>query len=265
MSLQNNIKGFTLLELIGVMAVMAILSAVLVPSISDSIDHAYADAETINLDELAKSLIQNLKQNQQIPTATTSTWVNAIAAQSAFSTAQIEFNKKNYRRRIIFDPQFYTTSVTNFTGLTQDQGLASEPNSPRAIIISDLSQNVPTVTNSSTVFNDIWEQNSSATIQESKFIKIKRINFSPYFHRVILSNSNSNQPYYQLENGSTVAIPAENAGADGVLTRYITSSSQLNLFQDPFPAGNLTQTTIVNNDLSFRYELIGAQWGWVAQ
>lgn len=257
--------GFTLLELIGVMAVMAILAAVLVPNVADSIDRAYADAEQKNLQVMSESLVQYLKTNKKLPTSSTASWVVAIASQSGLSQVQIEFNQKNYRRRLLYDPRFFTNSDTNFTGLTQNQGLASAPVSPRAMIISDLSANVPNVANTTTAFNNIWEQTSSATLKESKSIKIQRINFAPYFHRVVLSNANSGQPFYSLEAGSKFSIPASSAGADGVLTRFIVSGSLLQLFVPPYPSGGLFTTTIISDDIAFRYQQLGVQWAWVKQ
>ncbi len=261
----NLITGFTLMELIGVMAVMAIMAGALAPSLFDSIDRAYADAEQQNLEALNNSLENYITEFKQIPTATPSSWVTALSAVSDFTQQEIEFNQKNFRRRFIFDPRFFTASDSNFNGFTQNQGLANAPVSPRIMLVSDLTRHVPTVANTSGVFNSIWDQTGTPALIEDQNLKISRINLSDKFHRVILGNQHTNQPFYQLESGAQTTIPAASGGLDGLLTRYVFSNTQLNLFVDPFPSGGRAQVATVHNDLSMRYQTDGFNWSWVKQ
>lgn len=254
--------AFTLMELIAVMAIISILAATLAPNLFDAIDRAHAEAEIDNLNSLTKSLELSVLDQKQIPTATTSSWVNAIAASSEFSLQDIEYNKKGFRRLLIFDPRFFTSSDSTFPGFIQDQGLTSDLVSPRAMLVSDLTQNVSSVTNSTSVFNDIWNQTNTPLLVESSNLKIKRINFSDKFHRIILNNQHTNLPYYQLESGTTISIPAASSGVDGSLIRYILKNTRLSLYDDPYPSGSLQQTIIVTSELSMRYQTDGSNWSW---
>jgi prepilin-type N-terminal cleavage/methylation domain-containing protein len=63
----NNGAGFTLIELIGVMAIIGILSAVLLPSLISRIEDANTTKEDANLEEIAKALVAGIKASGRIP------------------------------------------------------------------------------------------------------------------------------------------------------------------------------------------------------
>ena len=253
------------MELIGVMAVIAIMAGALAPNIFDSIDRAYADAESQNLQSLAGNLESYILENQRIPTAARSSWVPALASVSEYPEASIEFNQKNFRRRLIADPRFFTSSDSQFKGFVQNQGLTTAPVSPRIMLVSDMTRNVPKVANQFQVFDDIWNQSGTPVLVESDDLKIERINLTDIFHRLILSNQNTNQPYYQLESGKRTALPAANGSLDGSTTRFVLGGTRLNLFEEPYPSGSRAQSLIIQSALSLRYQTNGFSWNWGKQ
>ena len=251
------------MELIAVMAIMAILAGTLAPSIFDQVKRAKADAEEKNLIELINSLKLSIIDEKIIPTSTTSSWVNAIASASRFNREDIEYNSFGYRRRLVFDPIFFTNSNSVFPGLVQNQGLANAPVSPRLMLISDLTQNVSAISNTATVFNDIWEQNNGANQVESTELKIVRLNLTNSFHRIILTNENSQQPSFQLEAGSIVNLPAASGGIDGSVTRYVLDNTRISLRETSLIGVGAEQTVnIINNDWTSRYQTNGTSWYW---
>jgi prepilin-type N-terminal cleavage/methylation domain-containing protein len=254
--------AFTLLEMIAVMAIIAILAGALAPSVFDAINRAHAETEEANLEALAESLRRYVLEQKQIPNATTSNWVNAISTVSHFSLNDIEYNAKDFRRRLVFDPQFLTSPDNNFGGFSQNQGLTNAPVSPRAMLISNLTANAASVTNDSTIFNNIWNQTNSPAVVEGPNIKIQRINFADLFYRVILTNQHTNQAYYQLESGTNTAVPAASGGSDGSISRYVLKTTRLSLYSDPYPSGNLEQVHIIHSDWSSRYQTDGSNWSW---
>lgn len=256
-------KGFSLMELIGVMTVMAILAGTLAPNFADTINRANSEAEKINMNVLSDALRQYVIDQKRIPRANVNQWRPAIAGVTSIPEGEVEFNDKGYRRRLVFDPRFLTGADSNFPGVVQNQGLATPPVSPRAMLISDLTRNVPAVANNTATFNAIWNQTGTPAIVESDDVIIERLHFGDLFHRVILSNQNTAQPYFRLENGTNVAIPAAVSGVDGVITRYVLQNSQIALFQAPFPGGGLQQVMLVQKEYSRRYQTDGFNWNWV--
>lgn len=255
-------RGFTLMELIGVMAIIAIMAAVLAPSLTDGIDRAYAAAEQAHLETLMDSLEQHILVNKQIPRQTTAEWTAAVAGYADLASADVEFNDRGYRRRLYVDPQFFSSTESTFPGYTQNAGLASRPYSPRLMIVSDLTRNAPNPPGSAADFAAIWDQTGSATLIEGEKVKVARLNLSGRFHRLLLSNANGQQPFYSLEGGSATAVPAAVGGVDGTLTRYVLKSSRLSVFFSPFPAGGMNTSTLVDGDLSLRYTTDGSNWFW---
>ena len=255
--------GFTLIEMIGVMAVIAILAATITPNLIKNIVRARADQEAGNLKTLAKDLQLYIDENKAIPALSSSAWSTAIASVSSLPASKVLNNELGFRRGYFADPRFFSSTDTTFSGYSQGAGLGNAPVSPRIMLVSNLAANAPAAPATSAAFSAIWDQTSSASLLESENIKIERINLRSHFHRVILTNSNTNQPSYQLESASAQSLPAFSGGSDGLSTGYVLGSTRLGLFTDPFSGGNLAQVHLIESDGSYRYQLAGSDWVWV--
>lgn len=253
------------MELIGVLAVMAILAGMMAPSVFSGINEAYATAERGNLETLADDLERYISSSLSIPSRQPANWSSAIASMSGYREAQILDNARGYQRGIYFDPQFMTTAQVAFNGYTQTSGLSAQPNSPRLMIISDFGGNVPTLPADAAEFNAIWNQSSSARYLESDEVMIQRVHLGRYFHRIVLTNTNSNQPGYALENQAEAAIPSASGAISGVAERYLLEGTRLQLNADPFPVGTLLNTVLVTQAVGYSYIDNGTNWMWVAQ
>ena len=256
--------GFTLLELIGVMAVLAILSAALAPAIFQAIDDAYAAAEAGNLERLGDDLERYVRANGVIPSRNINNWTAALATVSALPVERIRNNQRGYRRLLYFDPQFFGAPDSNFGGYTQTAGLTAAPLSPRVMLISDMQRNVRNQPANTGNFNAIWNQDPGAAYIESDTVRIERLNLAPLFHRVMLVNGNTAQAAYQLGSASSAPVTASNGVTDGIVSRYVLDGTEIRLYDIPFPAGTLATAALVRGDLGFRYATNGTSWFWEA-
>lgn len=252
--MQRGQAGFSLLELVGVMAVVAIMAGALAPNLADSIDTAYSDAERQNLKTLAESLQEYILEQKRIPSPQASSWVDAIASVSTYSKERIRSNDKGYRRRLLFDPGFFTGGDKKFKGYVQGKGLNQQPVSPRMMLISDMTRHTRNVKNKTAVFDAIWNRADKAVLKEGDDLIIERINLAGKFHRIILSNQNSKSASYRLESGSNEPVPRANGGRDGSLTRYVLHNSRIALFAAPYPSGDMQQVAVVKSDYAMRYQ-----------
>ncbi|MEM7468241.1 MAG: prepilin-type N-terminal cleavage/methylation domain-containing protein [Pseudomonadota bacterium] len=255
-------SGFTLIEVIGVLSIMAILASVIAPSVFDDIKRARQDKESLSLEGLAGYLQNFIVDNKRIPTRTIADWTAAIASQATLPAAKIEFNERGFRRGYYVDPRFFSTTDTNFPGYTQTTGLSNQPVSPRIMLISSLTANVPAAPTTAAAFDAIWEQAAGASLVEGPDIKIERLNLRNLFHRVILTNEHTTQPAYQLEAGAQSSLPAASGGIDGLITRYVMDKTRLNLMSDPFPSGTLNQVVLISSPLNYTYRNTGSSWEW---
>lgn len=260
----SNQRGFTLMEFIGVMAVMAILSAAMAPSIFDAMNNAYSEAEERNLGRLAEDLETYLLTTRSLPSPTAATWSTALASVSDQPIAMVLRNRRNFQRTLYYDPRFFINSDTNFTGYTQVDGLASAPFSPRAMLISNMTANAASPAMNSATFDAIWDQTAGASVVESNDIKIVRVNMARHFQRVVLSNAAGSQVGYGLDGSSIFAVAANNGTTDGILERHVISGSALQLYTDPYPTGALGTVALIREATGYRYVTNGTEWFWEA-
>ena len=100
--LQRCAAGFTMLELIGVMAVIAILSAVIVPNGLRALDRTAISAEAQTLRNLGEQVKQYLKFYGTGPGA--ATWTQDVGRYADLSPADILTNKRQMARSYIYEP-----------------------------------------------------------------------------------------------------------------------------------------------------------------
>ncbi len=260
----HRMRGFTLLEIIGVVAIVAILSAVLAPSVVSSINRAYATAEDANLQQLANALRDTVRRTRSIPSTAIGNWTTALAAQTEYTAAQLRFNRRNRQRVLLADPRFFTPVETPFNGYAQTGGLANPPNSPRLMLVSNMTGNVPAVPNTAAAFDAIWNQAAGAALIESPDLKIERIFLGDLFHTVLLTNSNTSASAVALDGNAALAIPAGVMGADGSLQTVVIDGTQVRLFGPPFPGGALLTSFTATRDVSRAFTTDGSSWFWDA-
>lgn len=257
-------QGFTLLEMIGVIAVMAILSSVLAPGLVRVVDDAYAHAEEQNLATLADALRDYVLRTRSIPSTNPTVWTSALGRHTDFAAQQILVNRRQHRRVLVADPRFFTTSDSGFSGYTQTIGLTSAPVSPRMMLISNLKGRVPAIPNNSATFNAVWNADPGAVVVASDSIKIERINLASVFRRVLLTNNSNSRSAYALDANAPSPVPAAVGSVDGMLAVHVIEGTQVSLFAAPYPAGALSTASVVRRDLSRAYQTNGSNWYWSA-
>ena len=260
MKWQANQRGFSLIELIGVLAIMSILASIILPNMLKRMDIANADAEASNLVSLASDLEQYITNQFTIPSA--STWASAIASVSALPINEVSNNKYGFKRGFYVDPKFFTNADMVFTGYQQTTGLLTPPVNPRIIIVSNLKGDALPAPTSSSAFDAIWNQTSSANVLESDTLKIHRIYLGHLFHPVLLLNSSMRIPSYQLNAQPIKPLPVASNGINGQLTIYVINRTQLTLHQDPYPTGTVQYTLFIQDQDSFLYGTDGVTWFW---
>jgi prepilin-type N-terminal cleavage/methylation domain-containing protein len=271
------IAGFTLIEMIGVLAIIAILATVVLFSTTRRVDVAAANLERANLADYAAALESSILRNRYIPGP--NEWASVIAAETGASIASITNSPRNTPRYFLVDPALqigtntasdlpYAQSNLVFAIGTSNQTI--QPVSPRIMIVSTISTALPGIITGTSVrpdvFRNLWNWTDHSPTPPANWptdwngrgtdLIVQRVNLTPLFIHVVLQNYppppfGGAQGRYAVDRLPVPPYTVPNAG-NGV-DIYLLRSSLLGLYQDAPAGGALQAEQILNRDSTFFY------------
>jgi type II secretory pathway pseudopilin PulG len=259
-------RAFTLIEMIGVLAVLALVAGLLTSASLRHLDRIASDQETALLQTLGEALQQSILRTRNIPSYTN--WAAVIAAQTGMDMESVTNNIRNRPRVLLMDSGGWLS-----TNLPYSQNYAGTPAPPinaRVMLLSSLGKDLP-VTNgmhNASAFDALWNA-PPGTVPWTGWngnpddVKIRRVNLAPLFVNLVLStySSATNGQYAVLTNlvkwSQTNPVPF-NTGFQA----FFLKGTGLQLHSGPPysgpPVSKLDSTQILNDDSSFVYE--GGKW-----
>jgi prepilin-type N-terminal cleavage/methylation domain-containing protein len=240
--------GFTLIEFIGVLAVIAIIACAVVASVIRRIDQATRDRETQDLSTLAQGLVQATKVDKRIPAVTGIPAV--IANYRGLALSQVTTNARRFGRVIVVKSDISGNDLQSTAYVQSNTVPTTRPTSVRVMFLSTLAQPaLPSV--SSSDFDSIWNTPegvvpSALGTRDVYDLKIQRLDFANRFHRVHLQNKDVNPALYTFNTNSYSTVPI-----GSIRTVYVLEESALNLYGS---ATNLQLREILIEDNSFVYQ-----------
>jgi type II secretory pathway pseudopilin PulG len=259
-------RAFTLIEMIGVLAVITLLAAILIPSFIRKLDQIASDKEMASLKALGDALQSSVQRHRYIPSP--NNWADVIAAERGVGTNDVMTNMRRQPRVFLVDPAMQIGSRIAGEDYTQDSlgsaivsgGNVISPISPRMILLSSIGEPLPAgivtgVPASTNDFNAIWNAtertlpaaNAWTGWRGADDLKIQRINLSPLFVHLVLTSYASTSPtdgWYRVDSGAIT-----NTTRDA----YFLQSSVLDLFTNSNPA-TLATRQILTRDISYVYQ-----------
>ncbi|MBF0170458.1 MAG: type II secretion system protein [Nitrospinae bacterium] len=220
--------GFTLIELIGVLAVIAILAGMILPNVINMVQDAEGDSEEKTLEAFARGLESYIIRTRTIPDATLTgvipAWAAAIAEEAGTAAADIAVNRLKNPRYFVWEtgtnvkptiPYTQTeVDASNGTGATNPAPLTvAGDKHPRAMIVSSIGPPLTGIADgglATAAFDVLWDWDGSADIlnltgkDPVSFLKVQRINLASLFFDVSLRS----QPITQF---GTAYIPVGSA------------------------------------------------------
>ncbi len=257
------VRAFSLLEMIGVLAVLAILAAALVPALIRQMDKTAGDQESAALKSMGDALQQSIMRNRYIPGATD--WAANIATELGVDVASVTNSPRQQPRCFLIDQNL---SIGGF-GLpyTQTSAGASGVTNTRVMLVSSIGRALPagiaSGVMSSNNFNAFWNWNdATSTLPTNSFawtgwpnsddLRVERIDLSPLFVRLVLNTYASiTKCFYSIDSTNG---PAEvsNAGTKG----YFLQDSILFLYSGSSAGGtNFDSEQILIQNSAFLYYL----------
>ena len=227
--------GFTLIECIGVVTVIALVAAMLVPAVIRRIDQAARDRDAAELATMADALKNYVLKTKTIP----SNLPGAISTNMALPLTLISKTPRKTDRTFMIDPSF---SVSGGLPYKQTTAGTAKPSSARMMILSTLESNSP-----SGNFDTLWNTVDTAAL------RIKRVNLEPLFHQVLLVNRDALNPKFSIDANSNYDLVPSGVGTNtyylegSMLGLYATNSTPL-----------LTARHLLTSSIGFVFE--GGSW-----
>ncbi|MFW2331172.1 MAG: type II secretion system protein [Nitrospinota bacterium] len=243
--------GFTLIELIAVLSIIAIFAAMLAPNVIKKIDRALADSEAVAVENMMNALESYIKETGIIPVVSSSTdapsWDIAIADELSVPVSKVNTNDTNYARVYVWEsnsggdinPSLDGGAYIQTIDTAQSSILADDEKRPRLMIISALSTPISSQISSGSLatsqFNALWNWDGSGGIlgldeaSANSSLKIARLNLSQLFNRVLLNapaSTVTKDIFYSSGNIPANAFTIQDLPAGAVVTEITVTSSR---------------------------------------
>jgi type II secretory pathway pseudopilin PulG len=268
--------AFTLIEVIGVLGIIAILVAATLPVVIRQIDYTNEAVEGTNLLALATGLTQGASAQRNIPSQ--AGWATFIATNIGWQATAVSniVNNPQNPRLFLINPalQIGTNYATNLPYLQTSNGSPTIPAYPQFIIISSLSSSLANAGLNSGVpttndFNALWNTpantiptNTGSTVNWNNWhgqgadITIQDINLASSFNHLTLSvdpATPTNAPYSIDSYG--VAFVTTNTP----VTNYFLKGTVFNLYYyTTNNTTNLQASQVLQQDSSWVFS--GGLW-----
>src|SRR6266516_7542560 len=95
-------RGFTIIEVIGVLTVIALLAAAVIPTVIRRIDQAAWTKETADLKTIADAYTQHILRNKVVPNQ--ATWASSVGSYLSLPVNAVTNTPRTFPRVFLIDP-----------------------------------------------------------------------------------------------------------------------------------------------------------------
>jgi len=242
--------GYTLIEMVGVLAIIAILAAVVTENILERMKRQMRETEASNLATFADAIRKSIARTKSVPGA--GALPARIAAELSMPSSKVTMTPYKYTRYFLMHPDFRVgTNQTSTIPYTQTvRGSTVEPANCKVLIISSvgpIDEDLIPAEMTGTTFTNLWDA-SEEWDALARDVKLQRLELRDLFHRVILNNLDGKRAApYSVESTNTLTT----ISIGGRLETWFIESTALNLHMH---GGALQMRDIIREDVSYVFE-----------
>lgn len=262
--------AFTVVELVGVLAVVAIIAAFMAENIIEKMRLAAIDAERTSLASLTKTLEKYVVRTKSIPAL--SNLPAALAADLAVAQDRATHTAQGNPRWFWVDPDHRVgTNATSTLPFTQTGAGSVQPQKLRMVVISSVGTPLPTpaVSPDANQFLQAWNAVAGAVpaFLSSSWngrpddLNIQRLELGTLFCRVVLENLDANyDAWYSVDTTNTLSsiakltAPATSGRAPTIF--WLVRGTVLNFH---YPDQSLQAREYIMEDVGYTFE--NGRWG----
>lgn len=258
-------RAFSLIEVIGILAIIAVAAAVLLPNMVKRVDIAAANAEAQTLKNMSEALKFYIKRNWYVPSHTNI--ADVIAECMGWDKGTVLTNDRRITRVFLVDPNLKIAN-SQLPYKQTVMGSTNKPQNARIMIISSLFDTLPVSSGnsiSSNDFNVIWNTPDGqvptvwSNWRGSKYgdlLKIQRINLEPLFKCVTFSKrANVASMTFGVATNYNISGVDKMTLTSPTFKTYYIESSIIYLYRTN---GTLDLRQIIESDTSF---YLADSWG----
>ncbi len=255
-SIFNSGQGFTLMETIGVLAIIVILAGMMIPPILKRIFEARRTAEQNDLYIISEVLKEEILNKKTIPSTTD--WAAFVA--NRLNKPATEITKS--RRIMVVDPQLQISSPSGKLPYTQTTNGTAYPRNSRIMFISNLSLNpnspaIPADIGSDPIkFQLVWDTPDGSVppgwpadwYGKGEKLVIQRMELSSLFVRLVVQVVGGTRAYISIDGSQPFSISSTN--------RFYLKGTPLGLYDAV--GTKLLEHTVLYDDATYIFN--GVSW-----
>jgi prepilin-type N-terminal cleavage/methylation domain-containing protein len=264
------LRAFTLIEMIGVLAIIAIVAAIITPSLARRISRTNGEKEDQVLSMLADGLIRAVRASQSIPGA--NSWATNISTQTGLPVNEVLYVNPAITangRVYLIHPSFVPTNAAGTDPLwAQTSNGATSVTNAKIMILSVHKAGLALPMTSGraasvATFDALWNWHFDPATKapppgwpagwtgNGEYLHVQRVNLLAEFNRITFSNAHYPSLYPSAQFGSAASITLNTAAA---IDAWYLDGTYVRLYKDSGAGGALDLSHSIVTAMNFLYE-----------